>query len=125
MEVIERGAGPEPPLWADSLSKPPLTLEGGPCGKGWESHREAVILVLGLLLVCKLEGHRVGSGPDSLASAPGYTLVDGGAVWNPPSGLLSNPRVQSSSKLIFYRPSETQLLMPQPCSHSAIPPSRC
>lgn len=73
MEVIERGSGPEPPLWADSLSKPPLTLEGGPCGKGWESHREAVILVLGLLLVCKLEGHRVGSGPDSLASAPGYT----------------------------------------------------
>lgn len=73
MEVIERGTEPEPPLWADSLSKPPATLEGGPCGKGWESHRGAVILVLGLLLFCKLEGHRVGSGPDSLASAPGYS----------------------------------------------------
>lgn len=68
MEVMERGAGPVPPLWADGLRK--LTLEWGPCGKGWESHRGAVIMVLGLLLFCRLEGHRVGSGPDSLASAP-------------------------------------------------------
>jgi hypothetical protein len=64
VEVIERGPGPEPPLWADGLPKPPI-LEGGPCVRGWESHRGAVILVLSLLLFCELEGHRVGTGPDS------------------------------------------------------------
>lgn len=69
MEVIEGGPGPEPPLLAVGLPEPP-TLEGGPFVRGRESHRGAVILVLGLLF-CELEEHRVGTGPNSTASAPG------------------------------------------------------
>lgn len=76
MEVIERGPGPEPPLLAVGLPKPP-TLEGGRFVRGRESHRGAVILVLGLLLFCELEEHRVGTGPDSMVSTPGVRWQEG------------------------------------------------
>lgn len=96
MEVMERGAGPEPPLWADGLLKPPPTLEWGPCGKGWESHRGAVIMVLGLLLFCRLEGHRVGSGPDSSASAPVYSGRKGSSL---ESTILPSPQSQGTGRV--------------------------
>lgn len=114
MEVIERRAGPEPPP----------ALEGGPCGKGWESHRGAVILVLGLLLFCMLEGHRVGAGPDSLASAPGYSGRQGSSLEST-IGILPNPRGQVSSKLLHLLLAlRTQPLMLQPCAQPFIPPPR-
>lgn len=77
MEVIEGGPGPEPPLLAVGLPEPP-TLEGGPFVRGRESHRGAVILVLSLLF-CELEEHRVGTGPNCTASAPGRS--GGGVQW--------------------------------------------
>jgi hypothetical protein len=99
MEVMERGPGPEPPLWADGLRKPPRILEWSPCGKGWESQRGAVVITLGGLLFCRLDGHRVGSGPDSSASAPVCSGKKGSSLESTiqPS---PSPRVQVRSRRV-------------------------
>lgn len=78
MEVIERGPGPQPPLLAVGLLKPPI-LEGGCFVRGRESHRAAVILILSLLF-CELEEYRVGTSPNSTASTPGVQWQEGVVV---------------------------------------------
>lgn len=98
MEVIERGPGPELPLLAIGLLRPP-SLKGGRFVRGRESHRGAVILVLCLLLFCELEEHRVGTGLDSMASPPGVQWQEGVVVQGHHRD-FSHPRAQLISEPI-------------------------